>query len=90
MYLNPKPRGIMRTELKMCILKKYGTQSNFARACGRNDNWISRLICGRQNPTAAEIELIAQKLFPALDFVNEESRDDKHTGENPHIYKEQE
>lgn len=49
-------------KLKIEILKKYGTQSAFARECGRNDNWISRIVTGRQYPTKKEMALIAEKL----------------------------
>jgi len=49
-------------ELKFRIIERYGTQAAFAAACGRNDGWISRLICGRQKPTSEDLILIAQKL----------------------------
>ena len=52
----------MRFHLKRQILFRYGTQANFAAACKRNENWISRLIQGRQTPTEEEKKLILEKL----------------------------
>jgi hypothetical protein len=52
----------MRAKLKILILEKFGSQSDFAKACRRNDNWISRIICERQKPTPKEMDLIAGKL----------------------------
>lgn len=49
-------------KLKFRIIEKYRTQSRFAVCCGRKDNWISRLIQGRQLPTPAEKEQIRLKL----------------------------
>lgn len=48
--------------LKARIIERYRTASRFAVACGRNDNWISRLIQGRQLPTAEEKQKIQFKL----------------------------
>lgn len=52
----------MRFYLKMAILLKYGSQADFARSCGKSDDWISRLIRGRRNPSEKEQELIRSKL----------------------------
>jgi len=52
----------MHYELKFEIIKRFGTQSAFAKACGKNDSWISRLICDRQNPTEEDLLMIAEKL----------------------------
>jgi len=52
----------MYYRLKFRIIERYGTQSAFAQACGRNDSWISRLICGRQKPTEEDLVIIAEKL----------------------------
>lgn len=49
-------------KLKARIIEKYRTASRFAICCGRNDNWISRLIKGYQLPTPAEKEQIRLKL----------------------------
>lgn len=48
--------------LKMRILEKYRTQSRFAVCCGKPENWISRIIQGRQEPTPEEKEKIKLKL----------------------------
>lgn len=52
----------MDYDLKVKILKQYGTQAAFARACGRNDNWISRIITGRQKPDPDEQKMIDRLL----------------------------
>lgn len=52
----------MLLKLKFKILKRYRTQSRFAVACGRNDNWISRIITGRQAPTQEDKEIFQRKL----------------------------
>ena len=52
----------MRTWLKFQIFLKFGTQSKFAKSCGRNDNWISRIITEKQNPTKEEKQMISSKL----------------------------
>lgn len=52
----------MYYELKSRIIQKHGTQVAFARACGKSENWISRIICGRQKPTREDLLLIAEKL----------------------------
>jgi hypothetical protein len=52
----------MRVWLKIRILTKYGSQAKFARSCDREDSWISRIIVGRQTPSAKEKALILEKL----------------------------
>ena len=52
----------MNLKLKFRIIERYGTQSRFAMACNRNDNWISRIITGRQAPSEIEKQLIAKLL----------------------------
>jgi len=52
----------MRLLLKVKILALYGTQANFARACGKSDCWVSRLVKGWHNPTPEEVELVISRL----------------------------
>lgn len=52
----------MYYRLKFKILEKYGTQSAFARACGKSENWISRIITGRQRPSKHDLDLILTNL----------------------------
>ena len=52
----------MRIHLKMKILEMYGSQANFARKCGQSDNWISRIVTGRQAPNEEEKGIIAKLL----------------------------
>ena len=52
----------MFLSLKFEIISKYRTQTNFAKKCGRNDNWISRIVTGRQAPSEQEKQLIAKLL----------------------------
>jgi len=55
----------MRIKLKMKILEAYGNQSKFARVCERRDDWISKIISGRYDPTTeAERKLITLHLPP--------------------------
>jgi hypothetical protein len=49
-------------KLKFRIIERYRTQSRFAVCCGRNDNWISRIIQKRQLPDEQEKEQIRIKL----------------------------
>lgn len=49
-------------KLKFRIIEQYRTQARFSAACGRNYNWISRLVQGHQLPTAAEKQKIRLKL----------------------------
>jgi len=52
----------IRLFLKMKIISNYGSQTAFAIACGKNDDWISKIIRGRRNPNEEEKRLIAEKL----------------------------
>jgi len=52
----------MRLWLKMKILSKYERQTKFARACGKSDDWISKIIVGRSDPSEQERALILLKL----------------------------
>ncbi len=52
----------MLLSLKFKIISKYSTQSNFAKKCNRDDNWISRIVTGRQVPNDEEKEIIAKLL----------------------------
>ena len=52
----------MNKKLKIKIIEKFDTQTNFARKCGHGDNWVSRIITGRQVPTDQEKGLIAREL----------------------------
>jgi len=40
----------------------YGSQTNFVKKCGQNDNWISRIVTGRQLPNEEEKEIISKLL----------------------------
>lgn len=63
-------------KLKARIVEKYRTASRFAVCCGRNENWISRLIQGHQLPTPAEKDKIRLKLR-----IHEEEIDSYFSGE---------
>lgn len=52
----------MNILLKFLIIERFKTQRNFARKCGRNDNWISRIITGQQLPTDDEKKMICRLL----------------------------
>lgn len=52
----------MRFFLKAKILKIFRTQRAFARACGKSDDWISRIVVGYSDPSEDEMKLIAEKL----------------------------
>jgi hypothetical protein len=61
----------MRKELKIKIIEKFDNQTNFARVCGKTENWISRIIQNRQTPTDVERSLMVkvlkcdpQEIFP--------------------------
>ena len=49
-------------KLKFRIIEEYRTQARFAVCCGRKENWISRIVQGRQLPTPVEKEKIRVKL----------------------------
>lgn len=52
----------MRLQLKMKILEMYHDQVSFAKECGRNENWLSRVVTGRQAPNEREKEMMARLL----------------------------
>jgi len=52
----------MRIDLKMEIIRNYGSQRNFAQALGKSDDWLSRIVLGIKNPSMEEKRLIASKL----------------------------
>ena len=54
--------GNMLKKLKIKIIDEFDTQTEFARKCGRSDNWVSRIITERQKPTDKEKKIIAQEL----------------------------
>lgn len=52
----------MDRRLRLLIIGLYGTQSKFARACGRSESWLSRIITGVHEPSEQDKKLIAQHL----------------------------
>ena len=50
----------MNLKLKLKILEKFRTQSAFARVCGKSENWVSRIITGRQRPSKSDLALISK------------------------------
>ena len=64
----------MRLWLKTKILATHKTQADFARACGKSDDWISKIVTGRRDPTEAERSLITSQL-----------RDDPN---NPYLFRD--
>ncbi len=52
----------MRLSLKMQILSRFGSQTRFARVCGKSDDWVSKIIVGRSDPSEQDKELIIAKL----------------------------
>lgn len=52
----------MRVWLIVKIKTLFKTQANFARACGQSDNWISRIVTCRDDPSPEDKELISSKL----------------------------
>lgn len=52
----------MRLELKMEILRQFGSQRNFAKACGKQDDWISKIIVGMKHPTEEDRQIICEAL----------------------------
>lgn len=52
----------MNKKLKARIIEVYWNQSRFAKCCGKSDDWLSRIITGRQTPTKEDKELICRKL----------------------------
>lgn len=52
----------MLLKLKMRIIERYRSQSRFAVACGRGENWISRIIRQRDVASPEDRQLICRKL----------------------------
>lgn len=52
----------MLLRLKARIILRYGKQSRFAVSCGKGEQWISRIITGRQKPTDEDKALLTRKL----------------------------
>lgn len=52
----------MRLWLKIKIISLYGSQTDFAQAIKKRDDWLSRVITGRIDPDQAMMEIIASKL----------------------------
>jgi hypothetical protein len=52
----------MLLKLKAKIIERYRTQSRFAVVCGKGEQWISRILMGRQAPTEEDKALISRKL----------------------------
>lgn len=52
----------MRVFLKTQIILTFKTQRDFALACGKSDDWISKIVLGIKSPTKEERELICAKL----------------------------
>jgi hypothetical protein len=60
----------MRMLLKMKILATYKRQTDFCRACGKSDDWLSRIITGKKDPNDEEKKLILTKLkMPNCDYL---------------------
>ena len=63
MYVKGQRGFIMRPWLKMeILLSSFRSQTRFARACGKSDDWLSKIIVGRKDPAKKERELIASNL----------------------------
>ncbi len=68
----------MRSKLKALIIEKYRNQSRFAVCCGKKEQWISRIIHLRQEPTAEEKTKIQRKLnIPDTEIESYFLTDDK-------------
>jgi hypothetical protein len=52
----------MNYKLKFRIIERYRTQARFAVACGKGENWISRIITEREAPTEEDKEIFRRKL----------------------------
>jgi transcriptional regulator with XRE-family HTH domain len=56
-----KEEGVRR-HLKAMIVLVFGEQSRFAAKIGKSDNFVSRIVQGRQAPTKAEKDAILRAL----------------------------
>jgi hypothetical protein len=52
----------MLVRLKVLILEKYGSQSQFATCCGKGENWISRIVRERDAANPQDRAIICEKL----------------------------
>ena len=52
----------MNLVLKFSILQKFGRQADFAQATGLGETILSRIVCGRRQPTDEQKSIIAKKL----------------------------
>lgn len=52
----------MNRILKAKIIRRVGTQSDFARMIGLSEDRLSKIICGRQIPRESERQMISRKL----------------------------
>jgi transcriptional regulator with XRE-family HTH domain len=48
--------------LHLYIRQKFRTQRRFARAIGKHESWVSRMVCGVYDPTLEERYLICDHL----------------------------
>ncbi len=70
----------MLSWLKLRIRLEYQVQGDFARACGKSEAWLSRIVRGRKEPTKEDKELIISKLkpeFPEMLFINTDQAKDE-------------
>lgn len=51
-----------RVELRVDIIRKFGTQGNFAKELGWTENKLSKMMQGRYTPNLDEVICIAEKL----------------------------
>lgn len=51
-----------RLKLKFQILKQYGSQAAFSIGLKKTDDWVSRIVTGRKQPTEDERRLILNRL----------------------------
>ena len=50
-----------RVELRVDIIRKFGTQGNFAKELGWTENKLSKMMQGRYTPNLDEVICIAEK-----------------------------
>lgn len=51
-----------RVELKVDIIRKFGTQAAFAKEIGWNENKLSKMMQGKYTPDLDEVICITEKL----------------------------
>jgi len=61
----------MRPWLGLKVKTLYGSQANFARSCKKSDNWVSRIVTGRDDPSQEDQDMILEKLGVADDDQRE-------------------